>query len=389
VALLAATGGRAEPGLMEFPTREAFREGWQARGESAAYCEYVKAMAEGERALLMAPELFSQTTTIATEETGSLGLSDDVGLRQSVGLRLRTSRLRRAKALRLRTEADCRRYRAGAQLSQILDHAQQVGLREGLVAEIGVLERRAAEAEFRLEEVHLLFDVRSATLQDLLALERELERIQRRLHEARQERAELPEIASDVPDELSKLVDDFLEADAQHARADAALREASAWDVDLRGGYDQFLNDTRDVPAFGALTVSMSLGSYHQKSAHERGLRRHSEWRNLEFGGVRHLMTDLTRSLEAIRIHAHERLTRVRGLCDDLNARMEKIASLGGTHARRHRDALWFEWVAADAEQAHLEARLPRLEAFLGAATGRPPLRTTQGGEAGGTRILD
>jgi hypothetical protein len=360
VASLASAAG-AEPSL---------KDGWGAVGESKAYCEYVTALSEGERALLLSPELFTLTSTIATEETGAQALADGVGLRQSVGLRVRTSRLRRGRALRRRTEAECARYRARTQLARILEQATDVGLREGLGAEIAALEAALSLADSRVSDLLSQVGARTATQQELLAAQLKLEQLRNRLRGVHEQRDALATVPDGLPAEITLLVNDFREADERYAEADASMRESNAWDFDLRGGYDQILGDSRDIPAFVALSFSMSLGSLQQKNAHDRGLRKRNEWRSLEFSGLRRGVADLVQGLEATRRHAQLRLDQVRGLRDELAQRLAAIEPLTGEYARRHRDTLWFEWVTAGAEAAHLEARLPRLDAFLVAAAG-------------------
>jgi len=356
-----ASAASAEPSLAD---------GWGAVGESKAYCEYVTAVTEGERALLLSPELFTLTSTIATEETGAQALGNGVGLRQSVGLRLRTSRLRRGRALRKRTEAECERYRARAQLARILEQAPDVGLREGLRAEMRALEAALFVADSRAADVRAQVGARTATQQELLAAQLKIEKLRNRLRGVRHQRDALPTVPDGLPVEITGLVSDFREADERYAAADASVRESSAWDLDLRGGYDQILGDSREIPAFATVSFTVSLGALSQKSAHDRGLRKRNEWRSREFGGLRRDVADLLQGLEATRRHVQLRLDQVRGLRNELAERLAAIESLNGEYARHHRDALWFEWVTAGAEAAHLEARLPRLDAFLVAATG-------------------
>ncbi len=345
-------------------------DGWGAVGESKAYCEYVTALTEGERALLLSPELFTLTSTVASEEIGAQALGNGVGLRQSVGLRMRTSHLRRGGALRKRTEAECERYRAQAQLARILEQSPDVGLREGLRAETRALEAALFVADSRVADVRTQVGARMATQQELLDAQLKLEQLRNRLRGLRRQSDSLPTLPDGLPGEITELMNDFREADERYAAADASVRESSAWDLDLRGGYDQIIGDSRDIPAFATVSFSMSLGALSQKSAHDRGLRKRDEWRRREFGGLRRGMDDLVQNLEATRHHAQLRLDQVRGLRDELAERLAAIEPLTGEYARRHRDTLWFEWVTAGAEAAHLEARLPRLEAFLVAAAG-------------------
>lgn len=364
--LLAATGIAGA----EAPDR------WSAEGESDAYCRYTRAFADGERAVLLAPELVSLTTSAAggSELTGDEGLlGGDVSLRQSVGLRMRGSRLWQARLVRRLDEAECRRYRARAQLARVFAFGGDVGRAEALAAERRVLERGLAEAEELVERLRTGIEARTATRQELLSAEIELERLRSRLRGVQHGSRELAPIPEGLPERIADLVTRFREADGAVAAIEADMREARAWDVDLRGGYDQVLDQERRVPAFATITLSVSLGSWQQRRAHARGLASRTEWRRREFAGLQRESRELVRMLRVESDHARTRLARLRPLRDDLRQRLVRMEGFEGITARRHRDSLWFEWLSLEADVAHLEARLPRLAGFLAAADGGAP----------------
>ncbi len=342
-----------------------------ARAESNAYCAWVDGLADGDRALLLAPELFSVTSSAATgsEETGDEDFASDVAMRQSVGLRLRASRFHRARLLRLRSEAECRRYRAKAALGRLLRIGRDLGLAEGLGAEISVLEEALVEAEARVAEVRRGLEARTTTAQELLAAELKLEQIVSRVQRSRLRRAELLQLADAVPAPVSELLEAFRAADTAVAALETQLRESNAWEIDLRGGYDQILDDPREVPAFGAVTITVSLGALLQRRAHATALRHHAHWRSLEHGGFEGEVARLVHELRVAREHAEQRLERLRPLRDDLRARVGRIERIDGIVARQHRDTLWFEYRQLQAEISHSEARLARLRELL---AGRP-----------------
>ena len=60
-------------------------ETWDGRAETGAHCGYVNEMANGERALLMAPQIFAVTGTLASgsEETGDANSAVEASLRRT------------------------------------------------------------------------------------------------------------------------------------------------------------------------------------------------------------------------------------------------------------------------------------------------------------------
>ncbi len=252
-----------------------------------------------------------------------------------------------------------------------------MGLAAALAAELRVLEAGLPQSESIVEGVRTDLEVRTATLQALLSTELKLDQLRSRLRSVQRQRDGLPEVPNGLPARVADLMTDFREADARVAEIEASLRETGAWDVDVRGGYDQVLGQSRDIPAFATVTVSVSLGSVQQKRAHARGLRHRAEWRRREFAGLQRGAHDLLRELDAQSEYGRVRLGRLQRLREDLRERLALVGPIEGEHARRHWNALWFEHLFVEAEAAHWEARLPRLATFLAAAEG------TTGGAAG------
>jgi hypothetical protein len=346
------------------------QETWAGEREADAYCGFVTESANGERALLRAPEFFSTTATTGygDNDTGTNDFLADTSLRQTVGLRVSANRLYRAHLVADRSRADCDLYRTRARLARALAFGRDLGLFEALTAERGVLLGSLRQGEDRVTSLRREIGARTATQQELLAWELRLGNLRNRLEQIEEERDRVRTLPDGFPEGLRNLMTDFRAADAAGAEAEIALREAKVWDVEVRSGFDQILDEPRDVPVFATVTVSLNLGFLQQQSANDRALLKRAEWRRREFSGLERQWNRLIDDLASARRHAHDRMARVSDLRADLRGRLEEIANVSGDFASRHRDVLWYEGAQLDAEFAYLDRRIARIDAFLVAA---------------------
>ena len=361
-ACLAATAGARAETLPQ--------ETWEGEREADAYCGFVTESANGERALLRAPEFFSTTATTGygDNDSGSNDFFSDTSLRQTVGLRVSANRLYRSHLVADRSRADCDLYRTRARLTRALAFGRDLGLFEALTAQRGVLRDSLRQGEDRVAELRREIGARTATQQELLAWQLRLGNLRIRLEQIEEERDRVRTLPDGFPEGLRNLMSNFRAADAAVAEVETSLREANVWDIDLRSGYDQIIDEPRDVPVFATVTVSLNLGFLRQRSANDRALLQRAEWRRHEFSGLDRQWNELIDDLASARRHARDRMVRVSELRDDLRRRLGEIANISGDHASRHRDVLWYEGAQLDAEFAYLDRRIARIDAFLVAA---------------------
>ena len=347
-------------------------ETWDGRAETGAHCGYVNEMANGERALLMAPQIFAVTGTSASgsEETGDANSAVEASLRRTVGLRFSANRLYRARLVRRQADAECARYRAQVQIFRALSFGKETGMGEALGAELAVLRGSLGEVREIVGRLREQAEARNATQQELLVAELKLESFQSQISRLEDELEHLPPPPAGDPIRLGQLLESYRAADLGVARAETELREASAWDIDFRGGYDDISGQSRDLPVFATMNVTISLGALKQRKAHSRALEQRAHWRQMEFAGLERQVSDLVRSLRAGHLHASSRLDQLVSLRDDLTARLARIETVPGRHVLRHRENLWFESVQLEAQTAHFEARVARVGDFLASADG-------------------
>ena len=236
-ACLAATAGARAETLPQ--------ETWEGEREADAYCGFVTESANGERALLRAPEFFSTTATTGygDNDSGSNDFFSDTSLRQTVGLRVSANRLYRSHLVADRSRADCDLYRTRARLARALAFGRDLGLFEALTAQSGALRNSLHLGEERTAELRRGIGARTATQQELLAWELRLGNLRNRLEQIEEERDRVRTLPDGFPEGLRNLMTDFRAADAAGAEAEIALREAKVWDVDVRSGFDQILDE--------------------------------------------------------------------------------------------------------------------------------------------------
>lgn len=338
-------------------------------GPSAGWCAWVRAEADADRAYALAPEVYVGAGVVAAATQGG-SQADPTTVtetlpRVSTGLRWDVADLRRAAALRDRADAACAAHAAEAELVAWLSAADQLGVRDALDARLRVIEETLAGARSRVEEVERRLDLHEATVADLLDARRRLAAVEDA--RARTEEA-LDAAAARPPPPPGTLPEALAVAEtraARLARADHALRDARAWNVELRLGYDQVLGAERDLPFVAFLQASFDLGRLVSAAPHGAATAARSravrDDRLAE--RVQALEGALARGLARDRRRLGELAAHRRALATRRDALLR--TGLAEGDAARVERALWFELRALDADAAHLEAHLAAIEARL------------------------
>jgi hypothetical protein len=331
------------------------------------YCQYVRGVADAESAVLLAPELFASTGLVNAGEAGGTGTPlGPPRLRVTAGVGYDLVGLYRGLAVRRRAEAECRRYRALSSLQA----AVQTGT-AGIGA-AAALEARASELAGAIPQGEKLLatlreDVREgrATVEELNALQLRLDGLRALASDTTRERERLASRAPVGTQSLSALLQELRAADDALEEIAAGLRGSAAWDVRLRGGYDELVDVRQDVPLFGTLTVSYNLGGLWQSGANARAAtgRRLAAEEDVE--GIRRQVDQLLRELRATRDAEQRRLQEVTVLVSDLEGQLRGLEALENRQARRYRDYLMMELARLRAEQAYLKAHVDALGTFL------------------------
>jgi hypothetical protein len=333
------------------------------------YCAFVRGVGDAESAVLLAPDVFASVGVVNAGEAGDGGGVPLGGPtpRITAGLNYDLVGLYRGLAIRRRAEAECERYRAMSALQSAVKRGPDVGAEAALAARAQVLEAALPEAEQLLASLREDVKAGRATVEELNALQLRLDGLRALAHETRKERerlAALPRPTEQRP--VSAWLQELRAADDRVEQESGSLRRASAWNVRLRGGYDELVNVRQDVPLFGMLTVSYNLGSLWQPAANARAREGRRLALEEDVEGVSQEVARLLRELRAAHGADEARLREVSVLVTDLEGQLKDIQAMETAKVRRYRDYLVLELARLRAEQAWLRAHVSELARFLG-----------------------
>ncbi|RKH63406.1 hypothetical protein [Corallococcus llansteffanensis] len=342
----------------------------RARSEPArGYCERVRGTSRSEAALELAPEVFASIGAVNAGD--AQGGSDQMPLgtpklRLTAGLGYDFVGIYRGDKLRLRAEAECRRYQALAALQGALDQGSRLGEAAALEARARALATSLPRAETLVTALREELRDGGATLEELNAVQVRLDRLRALARETEQAQARIalePALAEGT--DLGALISTFESADDQVEALSGTLRRARAWRLSVRGGYDKVFDVAQDVPLFGQLTLGYNLGSLWQGRANAQAREgRRQETRDAVDGAprqVRQLLGELRITEQAERA----RLGEVSALVSDLEGQLREVERLETRQVRRFRDYLLLELARLQAEQAYLDAHLRTLQTLL------------------------
>jgi hypothetical protein len=318
------------------------------------YCDYVKGVAASESALLLAPELFSSfgyVDQLGVAATPGAGRDD---LRLTVGVGYSLGGLYRARLTRKRADADCRRYRA-------LSAMKRDSTYQALAARARVLAKNMPEAEARLARTVEEFERRRTTRQELIATRLRVEQLRRLEAETRRQLDAMPAPGDDA---MAGALTSYYDAESELEDRDAALRHADAWDINLRMGYDQFLENDDSSPYFAVVSARINLGRLLQGGADDRAAKGRRLFARAD-GGVGGVDAHRAR-LHSLLDTERKRSKENKLLLADLAAQLDVLDAMSGEAGERLRRTMWFEWVDAQAEQAFIDTHIATLETMLG-----------------------
>jgi len=319
------------------------------------YCDYVEGRAAAESAVLFSPTAFAQFGLI---EQAAGTVNPDTGgggLRLITGVRVSVDGIYKGLATRDRAKADCRRHQA-------LEQVRGETVYSALAARAAVLDDAMKEAEKILRTTLADLDARRTTAQEATATRLRVEELRQLATQTHREMDLLPQPSGPLGGALSR----FQRADDDVERLEGKLRRASAFDVSVRVGLDQFLDRTNPDPYFAVVAVGINLGALFQGKANARAAEgRQRLVRSGRDPVAVDASVDRVRSLVE---STTRRAAEVGALEADLAKQISTIDRLGGEDSKRYRQTVWFEWIKLKAEEAYLQAHLKALQEVLGEA---------------------
>jgi hypothetical protein len=349
----------------------------QSKEDAAAYCEYVAGIADSDSALDMSPTLFATAGLVPSVEAttvpgGGQTVSSGGTLlgptkRVIAGANYSFSGLYRGVQMRSGARAECRRYQAISELHAFLESNKEGRTRASLDAKLRVVEEALPKAEAMLAAARGALQQSRATIEQVHALELRVDALRSLAAETRAER----DAMARAPQPPARPITDVLlardEAEAEAERHEAHVRESRAWDVSVRGGYDQIFGTSASyTPLFALVTVTANVGGLFQPAAEDRALEGRVAWSRRQVEGADDRVEQYVARLRALRDSDRKRLEDTRILLDDLEGRWRSLQALPGDRVVEVAQYVWFDLVRTRAEHAYLTTHLADLDRLLG-----------------------
>lgn len=338
------------------------------RDDAADYCEWTTAVSDSQSDLLLAPQLFLNVGIANPADSLAAGASSlpTTAFRLSAGLQYSFVALYRGIATRQWATAECSRYTDVSKLRALLVNDEEHEPLAALLAQGSVLDAALPHAEEILRATQQAFAESRVTVGDLNAVTLNVEALRAQL----EQNHVLRQSPVDVPLPTEPIARILKERDAHEEaveRIEAHLRQAAAWDVGFKIGYDEVFGANNSLPLFAVGTLAVNLGGLAQFSADARARAARRRWVRDQVEGVDQRVSQTLKRLRVVLANERRRLLEVDVLVADIAQRLATIEPLAEKidRLKRNRDALWFDVVKARAEQAYLKAHVEELARVL------------------------
>lgn len=334
----------------------------------SSWCEYIRSVTDSETAVLLAPEVFASAGVVNAGEATSGAGDAPLGtpkLRITAGLGYELAGVYRGVTLRRRAEAECHSHQALQALQAALETGPDAGAGPALKARLAVLEAALPEGERLVEALRADMREGRATLEELNAVQLRVDALHALAADTRRAQERLEHLPPRPERPLSALLQEFRNAEDEIERLSGKVRRSTAWNITLRGGYDELVNEPREIPLFGMITVSYKLGGLSQSAANGRARSARLKALGEEVEGLPQRVGRLIEQLRASRSAEETRLREVTVLVSDLEGQLQSIQSLETIKIRRFHDYVILELARLRAEQAWLRAHLEALGPLL------------------------
>jgi hypothetical protein len=325
-----------------------------AEAPDDGYCDYVEGVANAQAAVQMSPEVIGSLGYVEQPSADINPSATQKGLRLIAGVRYKLSGLYEGHATRQRAKADCRRYKA-------FEQVRGETTSRAIAARLKVLDDALVEAEKILRRDEADFNARRMTAQEATATRVRVEELRELAAEDHRQLATLPP-PTEQP--LAGALATYRQADADMERYEATLRRASAIDVSVRVGIDEYPERENPSPYFAVLSVGVNLGVLFQSGQNARAAKARKLLVERGHGiGVEGTVDRLRATLEI----ETKRAKDTDALVQELERQLDALTRIGGEESKRYRQTVWFELVKAKAQHAYLSTHVTTIEEVLGA----------------------
>jgi hypothetical protein len=336
---------------------------------SQAYCEYVESSARADAAALEAPQLFTTAGVFNAQvpaQAASPLLPESNRTLLLAGIEFSLANAKRGIALKRAARADCDAYRISSQLESFLQSSSNSVTTSALASKAAVLRTALAKGTQLLAATNESVANSTATVQEADAMRLRLDELRRALADAEREAAQAMPSEAITSAPLQELLQQAQLTQMRWYKAQADVREASAWDFTFRSGYDHFLVVPEGRPFFATGNLTFNLGAPWQKKVDKRTRLSQEQWFLKRPDGVAVRTMRMIRRLKSVQDAEAERLEETQVLMADLEQRMQSMQKIGGRKAQSYADYLWFDYIKLKAEDAFLRAHLRDLAALTG-----------------------
>jgi hypothetical protein len=335
--------------------------------DAESYCTFVRSVTKSESALLFSPQLFLDYGVVNGNDvsTGTGGVSSAPPTnRLTFGLRYSFVGLYQGVAARQRATADCERYRMVSGLNRFLTENREQVSPASLDAKLAILKGADPKAREIVKMLRMAVEHARATADELHAAELRLEELESQAAEFEALRAGLPSRTALPPP--SELIERHLAAELEVEKYEARLRESRAFDVSVRGGYDQFFGQRDVLPLFVVLSLTVNPAAIYQPFADADARKSRVRWARAMNEGVDQKVELLANRLRAALEGERRRLRDTTVLLADVEGRIRSLEGIEGDRIRRVREAMWFDWVKLKADHEFLRVHVAELGSSLG-----------------------
>ncbi len=333
------------------------------------YCEYTEGAAASEAAPLLAPNLFATGGVFNSELlTASTPVSTSQANRGRLfaGGEYSFGNLQKGITLKRRARADCEAHRITAELESFLQNDSNTTTTGALAARASVFREALPQGEAILEANAKSVESFSTTIQEADAVRLRLDELRRMLEDTEREKILATPSEAFAGVSLPRLLEQAQALERKLEKREADAREAGAWDLTVRGGYDRIFEQDVGQPYFAMGTLTFNLGSLWQKKADARAAEGHQKWFLEQPEGVAARTQRLLRQLRDMKQAEEVRFRETQILLADLEQRMKSLQEISDKKAESYRNYLWFDYVKVKAENAYLSAHLKDLAGIAG-----------------------
>jgi len=236
--------------------------------DTPAYCRRIDALAESERALLLAPRLSVQGLRYPSGFDN--GPTTTQGYQFRVGLSYSLVDVYRAIQVRSATEADCAAHELERELETAAEDLADMPLREAYRAQAQFLTGRRGEVDAIVERARARLKEHVITMTEFNELLDSADQLERKAIQAEGNAARMDaKRDTRLPTRSTEsMTQDLLRRRAEHEESLSTLRSLDAWALRVHGGVIPVAE--RGVEWFGWVELSYSLGGPFRSGAEAR-----------------------------------------------------------------------------------------------------------------------